>query len=128
MIFYDPFSAKTDTGLWTSAVFARIHRHCGSKAAELYTYSSATAVRVALLTAGFFVPEGVGTGPKADTTQAFTRLDGANGHRPPPRLLGAEWLGRWQRSQAKFPAGLPDSAKPAFEQRLLAHPQFARPA
>ena len=128
VIFYDPFSAKTDTGLWTSAVFARIHRHCGSKAAELYTYSSATAVRVALLTAGFFVAEGVGTGPKADTTQAFTRLDGANGHRPPPRLLGAEWLGRWQRSQAKFPAGLPDSEKPAFEQRLLAHPQFARQA
>ena len=69
--------------------------------------------------------EGVGTGPKADTTQAFTRLDGVNGHRPPPRLLGAEWLGRWQRSQAKFPAGLADVEKPAFEKRLAAHPQFS---
>ena len=73
LIFYDPFSAKTDTGLWTADVFARIHRHCGPKSAELYTYSSATAVRVALLTAGFFVAEGAGTGPKADTTLAFTQ-------------------------------------------------------
>ncbi|MBP7481002.1 MAG: tRNA guanosine(34) transglycosylase Tgt [Lacunisphaera sp.] len=125
VIFYDPFSAKTDTGLWTAAVFARIHRHCQAKAAALYTYSSATAVRVALLTAGFFVAEGVGTGPRADTTVAFTRSGGANGHPPAPKLLGAEWLGRWQRSQAKFPAGLADVEKPAFEKRLAAHPQFS---
>ncbi len=121
LIFYDPFSAKTDTGLWTSDVFARVHRQCGPKPAALYTYSSATAVRVALLTAGFYVAEGVGTGPKADTTVAFAS-------RPPQpeaaKLLGAEWLGRWRRSITRFPAGLSDADKAAFEQRFVAHPQF----
>jgi queuine tRNA-ribosyltransferase len=124
LIFYDPFSAKTDTGLWTAEVFARIHLHCRQKAAELYTYSSATAVRVALLTSGFFVAEGAGTGPKADTTLAFTRANGAANHPAAPKLLGAEWLGRWRRSISKFPPALPEDEKPAFEKRIEAHPQF----
>jgi queuine tRNA-ribosyltransferase len=124
LIFYDPFSAKTDTGLWTAGVFARLHLHCRQKSAELYTYSSATAVRVALLTSGFFVAEGAGTGPKADTTLAFTRANGAANHPAAPKLLGAEWLGRWQRSISKFPPALPEAAKPAFEKRIEAHPQF----
>ncbi|MCX6945686.1 MAG: tRNA guanosine(34) transglycosylase Tgt [Opitutales bacterium] len=124
LIFYDPFSAKTDTGLWTPAVFARIFQHGRPKPAELYTYSAATAVRVALLTAGFFVAEGVGTGPKATTTVAYTRRPGAAAPAGRPRLLGAEWLARWRRSDSKFPPGLADSDKPAFAQRLEAHPQF----
>ena len=28
LIFYDPFSSKTDRGLWTPAVFARLFHHC----------------------------------------------------------------------------------------------------
>jgi queuine tRNA-ribosyltransferase len=125
LIFYDPFSAKTDTGLWTAEVFARIHRHCRPKAAELYTYSSATSVRVTLLTAGFFVAPGVGTGPKADTTLAFTQPHGAKQHPLAPKLLGAEWLARWHRSGSKFPPGLPEEEKPAFEKRVESHPQFS---
>ena len=124
-IYYDPFSAKTDTGLWTAEVFSRIHRHSAPKSAALYTYSSATAVRVALLTAGLFVAEGVGTGPKSDTTLAFTRADGAAQHPATPKLLGAEWLGRWRRSGSKFPAGLAEGERPAFEKRIESHPQFA---
>jgi hypothetical protein len=54
VIFYDPFSAKTDSALWVPEVFARVRAHCGEKAAELFTYSSATAVRVALLSASNF--------------------------------------------------------------------------
>ena len=126
-IYYDPFSAKTDTGLWTDAVFTRIHRHCRPKSAALYTYSSATAVRVALLTAGFFVAEGVGTGPKADTTLAFTRSDGARMHPAAPKLLDAEWLGRWRRSISRFPANLAEQERPAFGQRIELHPQFSGP-
>ena len=124
LIFYDPFSAKTDTGLWTPAVFARIFQHGRPKPAELYTYSAATAVRVALLTAGFFVAEGVGTGPKATTTVAYTRRPGAAAPAGRPHLLGAEWLARWRRSDTKFPPGLAEGDKPAFAQRLEAHPQF----
>ncbi len=124
LIFYDPFSAKTDTGLWTTEVFARIHQHCATKSAELYTYSSATAVRVALLAAGYYVADGVGTGPKATTTLAFTQGTAAKIHPANPHLLGPEWLTRWRRSDSKFPKGLSAEAKIEFEKRIESHPQF----
>ena len=125
LIYYDPFSAKTDTGLWTPAVFARIFNHCRPKAAELYTYSASTAVRVALLTSGFFVGAGVGTGPKADTTLAFTTAQGAAGHPTFPRLLGEDWLARWRRSGSQFPVGLSDADKPTFANTIESHRQFS---
>jgi queuine tRNA-ribosyltransferase len=124
LIFYDPFSAKTDTGLWTGEVFSRIHRHCGAKPAELYTYSAATSVRVALLSAGFYVGEGVGTGPKATTTLAFTSAAAVAAHPSTSALLGGAWLTRWRRSHSQFPAGLPEADKPAFAARIESHPQF----
>ncbi|WP_438481708.1 tRNA guanosine(34) transglycosylase Tgt [Oleiharenicola lentus] len=126
LIFFDPFSSKTDTGLWTVEVFKRIFAQCASKPAELYTYSAATSVRVSLLTAGFYVAAGVGTGPKADTTLAFTRAEGATRHPRSPGLLGEEWLGRWNRSISKFPAGLAESEKAAFAARIEGHPQFKK--
>jgi queuine tRNA-ribosyltransferase len=125
LIFYDPFSSKTDTALWQTEVFARIHRHCQPRAAELYTYSASTAVRVALLLAGFYVAEGIGTGPKATTTVAFTHLGGRSNTPDAPRLLGADWLARWRRSVSKHPAGLNDSQKLAVEEQIEHHPQFA---
>ncbi len=126
LIFYDPFSYKTDSALWTAETFARILQACAPKPAELYTYSAATSARVALLSAGFFVGEGVGTGPKADTTIAFSRADGARLHPRPPRLLGDEWLARWRRSSSKIPASLPPEARAELEQRIERHPQFAQ--
>jgi queuine tRNA-ribosyltransferase len=124
IIFYDPFSSKTDSPLWTPAVFARLFTHCAPQSAELYTYSAATSVRVALLRAGFWVGEGVGTGPKATTTVAFSRIDPA-AERHPARLLGAEWLGRWSRSHSKYPPDVTVEERLVFEQRITAHPQFA---
>ena len=127
LIFYDPFSAKTDTGLWTADVFRRIARHAAPKSTELYTYSAATAVRVSLLSAGFFVAAGIGTGPKADTTLAFNRADGAAGHPARPNLLGAEWLARWRRSDSKYPKQLPEDRRAEFDLVIEQHPQFSRP-
>ncbi len=124
VIFYDPFSSKTDTALWTTEVFSRIHRHCGTKPAELYTYSAATSVRVALLSAGFYVVEGIGTGPKATTTLAFTTAAAVAAHPSKPALLSDAWLTRWRRSHSQFPAGLPEAEKPAFAARIEGHPQF----
>jgi queuine tRNA-ribosyltransferase len=123
LIFYDPFSSKTDSALWTATVFARVHARCAAAAlpAELCTYSAATAVRVALLRAGWWVAEGVGTGPKATTTLAFTEKP-ADGREA--RLLGTDWLARWQRSGAKFPADVTETERPAFERSIEAHPQF----
>jgi queuine tRNA-ribosyltransferase len=124
VIFYDPFSAKTDTPLWTPEVFARLFARCATKPAELFTYSASTAVRVALLTAGFFVAEGVGTGPKAATTIAFTPRVDRSALPPTAQLLGPAWLARWRRSDSKFPTSLPADAQPAFAARIEAHPQF----
>jgi queuine tRNA-ribosyltransferase len=124
VIFYDPFSAKTDTALWTIETFARLLGFCGLKPAELYTYSAATAVRVSLLRAGFFVAEGAGTGPKATTTIAFTHADGAARHPQRPPLLGEDWLARWRRSSSKVPASVPAEQHAEFEQGIEGHPQF----
>jgi tRNA-guanine transglycosylase, queuosine-34-forming len=126
IIFYDPFSAKTDAPLWTADVFARLRRHCGERPAELYTYSCATAVRVALLSAGFFVGEGVGSGPKATTTIAFTHENSARTHPRRPKLLNEDWLARWRRSAAQFPAGLTEDERVALAATIEGHPQFSR--
>jgi queuine tRNA-ribosyltransferase len=126
LIFYDPFSFKTDSSLWTAEIFARIFQHCTPKSVELYTYSASTAVRVALLTAGFFVAEGTGTGPKSATTSAFTRATGAEDHPLHPRLLGQQWLARWRRSQAKFPPTLTSEEQAHCEHLIETHPQFRR--
>jgi len=125
LIYYDPFSSKTDTALWTAEIFSRIFRRCLPKAAELYSYSAATAVRVALLLAGFFVAQGVGIGPKASTTIAFTRAEGAQDHPLSPPLLGQEWLTRWRRSGAKFPPTLAHEERAQFESFIESHQQFA---
>jgi queuine tRNA-ribosyltransferase len=124
LIFYDPFSLRADVALWTTEIFTRIFAHCESKAAELYTYSASTAVRAALLAAGFFVAEGVGTGPKSSTTIAFTNASGASAHPLAPRLFGREWLRRWRRSHAKFPPLLTTAEHARLEQVIETHRQF----
>ncbi|HCM40212.1 MAG: tRNA guanosine(34) transglycosylase Tgt [Bdellovibrionales bacterium GWB1_52_6] len=126
IIFYDPFSFKTDSALWKPEVFATLHERCSGKAADLYTYSSSTAVRAALLAAGFYVGRGVMTGPKAETTVAYTQAflsETAEVSRAP--LLGAEWIERWKRSQAKFPASVLPEQYGTFAKSILGHPQFA---
>jgi queuine tRNA-ribosyltransferase len=124
IIFYDPFSYKTEPALWTVETFSRILKRCLPKPAELYTYSASTAVRVALLAAGFFIAPGVGTGPKSDTTIAFTTMSRSKDHPLSPRLLGQSWLTRWRRSGAKFPAAIGDEDKTHFEKLIESHPQF----
>ena len=128
LIFYDLFSAKTNAALWTAEIFSRIFTHCVPKATELYTYSASTAVRVALLTAGFFVAEGIGTGPKSATTLAFTRGTGAGDHPLHPRLLDQQWLTRWRRSHVKFPLTLTTGERDHVEHLIETHPQFVSEA
>jgi queuine tRNA-ribosyltransferase len=124
IIFYDPFSYKTDPALWTVETFERILNHCLNEPAELYTYSASTAVRGSLLAAGFFVAQGLGTGPKSKTTIAFTSASGSKDHPLSPQLLRQSWLERWRRSGAKFPATVSDQDKPHFERIIESHPQF----
>lgn len=129
LVFYDPFSPKTDTALWSADVFARLAGHGGVKPIMLCTYSASTAVRAALLWAGFWVAEGVGTGPKATTTIAFTSAHGEPTHvgQAPCTIpwLGEAWLARWRRSDAKFPPNLSEAETFEFSQRIESHHQFA---
>jgi queuine tRNA-ribosyltransferase len=113
VIFWDPFSPKVNPGLWTLAAFAAARARCGDRA-TLFTYSTATATRAALLLAGFFVGAGDASGPKDATTAAAT--DPSLLARP----LDARWLARLARSSAPFP---PDAPGDALD-RIRAHPQF----
>jgi queuine tRNA-ribosyltransferase len=123
LVFYDPFSFKVDSPLWSTSIFERILKVLQNRAqpCELLTYSASTAVRSALLGAGFFVATGVGTGPKLETTRAFSRRPASSDI----QLLGTEWLARWGRSQAKFPTGLSDIEKQQHEEKILKHLQFS---
>ncbi len=113
LIFWDPFSPRVNPGLWTCAVFGALRRRCGP-AAVLFTYSTATSVRTALLLAGFHVGVGDASGPKQETTAAATRASLL------ARPLDARWLSRLERSSAPFP---PDAPPDALA-RVRAHPQF----
>jgi queuine tRNA-ribosyltransferase len=113
LVFWDPFSPKANPALWTLSAFAALRARCAG-AAALYTYSTATATRAALLLAGFFVGAGDPSGPKEQTTAAAT--DPALLARP----LDGRWLARLARSSAPFPGDAPPDAL----ERIRAHPQF----
>ncbi len=120
LIFYDPFSFKVDSPLWSIETFRRILA-CAKKnpsQTELITYSGSTAVRATLLAAGFHVAAGIGIGPRAETTRAYAQKPSQI------QLLGAEWIARWMRSQARTPPGLTPDEVQSFESTLLSHPQF----
>ena len=119
VIFFDPFSFKVDSDLWTLAAFRELADVCEHKHTELFTYTYSTQVRAAMLAAGFHVAKGRATGPKAETTIGLSPLAAArHGH----ELLGAEWLSRWQRSEAQVPLGA--SGDDAWRAAVVGHPQF----
>jgi queuine tRNA-ribosyltransferase len=114
LVYYDPFSYKTDSELWTLGCFQKVFQKCQNHATEIFTYSASTAVRAGLLGAGFFVAKGVGTGPKSETTIALTPLARKASH----QLLGSSWLERWSRSGSKYPFGLPIDEQARFTQQI----------
>ncbi len=125
VIFYDPFSSKVDTRMWSLDAFRALRAHL-DRPCELFTYSASTAIRTSLLLAGFWGAQGVASGPKESTTIAFT-LDGPLEGHPfsRHRLLDAAWLERRSRSSAKFAPDVPAQQHAELERQLLAHPQFA---
>lgn len=131
IIFFDPFSFKTDSKLWTLSCFQAIATACGDKPCVLVTYSASTAVRAALLAAGFFVFKTAGTGKREEATVAFNPAeweryqrgvtsDEYEGLQP----LDENWLNRWHRSSSKIPSDVEKPDHPAFEQAIINHPQF----
>lgn len=122
VVFFDPFSFKTDSELWTLPAFRELAELCRHKATELFTYTTSTRVRAALLAAGFFVARGRATGPKLETTIALSPLAAESPHGR--ELLGAEWLGKWARSDARVPMGAAD-VDDRWQAAVTGHAQFA---
>jgi queuine tRNA-ribosyltransferase len=115
IVFWDPFSPRSNPGLWTAAAFLAIRRvanaHC-----TLFTYSASTAVRVALLLAGWAVGVGQPIGKKkATTAAAVTAADLAH-------PLERSWLARLSRADVPLPTDAPADVL----SRISAAPQFQR--
>ncbi len=122
LIFYDLFSSKNNAEQWSLATFERLFARCQGRPVELFTYTCSTAVRSALLAAGFYVARGRSTGAKVETTIALTPEAAVTD--PQPDLLGAAWLEKWGRSGARFPLGVSDAEHPVIERAIRGHPQF----
>jgi queuine tRNA-ribosyltransferase len=114
VVFWDPFSPAANPELWTVDAFSALRAACGPRAV-VFTYSTATSVRSALLLAGFFVGAGDPSGPKEQTTAAACHPDDL------ARPLEGRWLERLLRSSAPLPGGAPPDAL----ERIRLHPQFA---
>ena len=115
VVFWDPFSPRANPELWTVAAFAAARRVAGPRA-TLFTYSASTAVRIALLLAGWSVGVGDGIGEKTGTTAAA--IDWSDLARP----LDRRWLARLARPDVPLP---PDAPR-AFAEMVAALAQFER--
>lgn len=132
VIYFDPYSRKANPKMWSLTLFeALAQQHCGSKTI-LITYSCSNLIRARLLAAGFWVAQGVASGPKVETSLALTpaALSIYN-----CTLLGPEWICRWQKSGAnlEFVCANDKSSSFSAEQlqeakhlnlRIFQHPQF----
>ena len=121
IIFFDMFSTRTNNAEWSVAAFRKLFRVVGQHPAELFTYSASTAVRVALLAAGFHVARGRPAGVKGESTVALTPACAASRAYP---MLGADWLTKWEKSHARYPDALPVEDRPAFDLLITGHAQF----
>ncbi len=122
-IFYDPYSAKTNPEIWSlehfRALKARLDPdHC----CRLTNYTRSTAIRATLLSAGFYVGQGVALGSKEESTIASNVLTAL------AKPLGLSWLARLQASQNARLLRAGDvgygSIDPLDLAALVEHPQF----
>ena len=125
-IFYDPYSAKGNSEMWTLETFTSLFRALDPEVpCTLTNYTRSTSVRVALLLAGFYVGTGCIIGEKNETTFAANEL--ALVCQP----LDRSWLKRVRNSTNAAPlhrgAGYSLAAISASDFALLeSRPQFSR--
>jgi queuine tRNA-ribosyltransferase len=74
LIYWDFYSPKAVPDLWSERAFKTAY-FSGRADAQLFTYSSSSRARVAMLLAGFFVGKGQATSTKSDTTVAAKSAD-----------------------------------------------------
>lgn len=114
VVFWDPFSSRTNPLLWSVSAFRALRRLC-REGATVHTYGAAPATRAALLLAGFYVGLGPPSGRKQKpATIAATTLASLD------RPLDAAWFTQLARSRIPLPSDAPSNA---FD-LLAAHPQL----
>ncbi|MES1205837.1 MAG: MnmC family methyltransferase [Pseudomonadota bacterium] len=118
IVFWDPFSPRVNPELWTIAAF-RAARARAADAGTLFTYSASTAVRLALLLAGWTVGVGDAVGDKRATTAAAVRAGDL------ARPLDRPWLARLERPDVPLPPDLPPETRRDLARVAGALPQFA---
>ena len=129
IIYFDPFSYKVDSPLWSLDAFQKLFAVIKDTTAVAFTFSAATRARAAMLAAGFYVAYGSATGRKKETTIFMTP---AAAKQENYQLLDQRWLTRWERSHSQFPhdiesiASEPDRSeqKAHFAEIIRRHPQF----
>jgi len=127
LIYYDMFSTKMSARLWEAHTFRQIFEACAGRAVELFTYTCSTANRAALLSAGFFVARGRNAGAKVETTIALTPAAFRSARKHNRDLLSGDWLAKWERSAAKFPADVSPNERSAFEKIIRERQLYREP-
>jgi tRNA U34 5-methylaminomethyl-2-thiouridine-forming methyltransferase MnmC len=108
LVFFDLYAPSACPGDWGVGAFQALLARAPPDSL-LITYSASTAVRNALLLAGFHVGSGTGTSAKRESTLASpsrARLG---------RALGLEWLEKTGRSRTPWPADWDGGAEGARE-------------
>ncbi len=107
LIFFEPYSPKVNSEMWTADVFKNLRSRC--QTTNLFTYSQATPIRAGLLSAGFFVGYGPALGFKEQTTQASTHLENL------AKPLDERWMKRLMACHVPLPMA---------KEKILEHTQF----
>jgi len=124
LVFYDLYSGPTHDAAWTLGAFRVIAAAFGPRPGELFTYTASTAARAAMLAAGLWVARGRPTTGRPESTIALSAAAAATTRHA---LLGADWLARWERSQARYPSDVVEAGRADFERLVRQHPQFGEP-
>lgn len=121
LIFFDPFSPRSNPGMWSVQVLQALHgcRRPGEET-RLVTYSSSYAARAGLLLAGFYVGEGPRVSSRHGTTIASTIYSELE------FPLNPGWLARWRRERDPWPPFTPPQARKQLRQALSEHPQWSQ--
>ncbi len=122
-ILFDPYSPASNPELWSVEAFTDLFRSLSpEKPCLLTNYTRSTAIRVALLLAGFFVGRGWPIADKEETTVA------ANAFALVEAPLDRSWLDRTRRSTRSAPprdAGAPaERISEEVWEELAAHRQW----
>ena len=113
ILFYDFYAPRVCPELWSVERFSQIRSTIGEHPCDLYTYTASTAVRAAMLRAGFYVGSGSGTELKLESTSASTVLERVE------NPLGVKWLEKLSRS-----GSIPASELKSIRSEILRSRQF----